>query len=699
MKRRDPFVTLASIWLWAISFFTIACSDKITAKPCTLPSDCSVGQTCSAAGVCACTDDRGCPMGQTCDAAMGTCSKAKACAKDSECQLAEVCEMAQCLPGCRSGRDCPAATPICDTAARPHGACVECLTTSDCGDGYDCVAGACKKTCSGDADCPGAHCDPVAMVCVQCLESGHCMLGEVCVDLACTAGCEGDRDCPASTPVCAPGDGAHGMCYQCTGDAQCGADQKCRDHVCVAVCTSDSDCPGGACDPQTKQCVECVDKATCALGKICVAKACVVGCEEHRDCPTSTPICDPTSGTHGTCFQCVEDDDCTGTATCVDHVCQTGTTEMVDIPAGAFVMGSDADTDTDNPRHTVTLSAYAIDRTEVTNAQYKVCVTTGNCLAPSSTTAYNDPAKANYPVVYVSWEKAATYCAWASKRLPTEAEWEKAARGTDERTYPWGAAAPTCSLAATNSCTSAVTLVASYPSGVSPYGVHDMSGNAREWVSDWYATYPTGPATDPEGPASGSQKLARGGSWTAQAVDVTTFVRPTRDPNLSDDYIGFRCAKSATGPNASFTVTPPNGTVSTVFLVNASGSSDAQYPVAMLQVRWDWENDGTYDTTFSTTKTASHSFAAIGSYNIRVQVKSPAGKTATTTRKVVVGAGGGQGSPCAATSNCTGGYVCVTGGTCAEICNFLPTPSACENPGTTCTPTTDINGNLTFACL
>ena len=191
--------------------------------------------------------------------------------------------------------------------------------------------------------------------------------------------------------------------------------------------------------------------------------------------------------------------------------------EMVYVPAGEFLMGSedeDADSDED-PEHTVYLDAYWIYKHEVTNAQYRQCVDEGECDVPSNVNQFNNPDFDDHPVVFVSWYDADAYCQWAGGRLPTEAEWEKAARGTDGRKFPWGEESPTCSLAQFRDCSGETKPVGSFPAGASPYGALDMAGNVWEWVGDWYdgGYYSQSPSENPQGPDSGEYRVIRGGSW------------------------------------------------------------------------------------------------------------------------------------------------------------------------------------------
>ncbi len=244
------------------------------------------------------------------------------------------------------------------------------------------------------------------------------------------------------------------------------------------------------------------------------------------------------------------------------------TTEMVYVPEGRFLMGStdleisaivaecavcEADWfRPEQPQHTVTLDAFWIDKTEVTNSQYRQCVRDGACKKPRclDRTA-RDFDGSDQPVVCVSWHQAQTYCEWVGKRLPTEAEWEKAARGTDGRKHPWGNTDPDCAKANYAPCrgaTMGATLqVGSHPSGASPYGALDMGDNASEWVADWYDAdyYSESPSRNPDGPSSGEERVVRGGSWVHSDWELRSAARDGLDPDYwSSLVVSFRCVIS-----------------------------------------------------------------------------------------------------------------------------------------------------------
>jgi formylglycine-generating enzyme required for sulfatase activity len=217
---------------------------------------------------------------------------------------------------------------------------------------------------------------------------------------------------------------------------------------------------------------------------------------------------------------------------------------MVHVLAGEFIMGSDWDSD-EQPVHTVYLDAFYIDKTEVTNAQYRKCVEAGACEEPGcwDDSDFNAP---DQPVVCVNWYQAQDYCEWAGKQLPTEAEWEKAARGTDGRTYPWGEGID-CEHAHYLGCdpTMVTVPVGSKPKGASPYGALDMAGNVREWVADWYDSgyYATSPESNPKGPASGDDRVVRDGSWDIGGRGVSAAKRFSLPPDSPYAHLGFRCAR------------------------------------------------------------------------------------------------------------------------------------------------------------
>ena len=223
---------------------------------------------------------------------------------------------------------------------------------------------------------------------------------------------------------------------------------------------------------------------------------------------------------------------------------------MVLIPAGSFLMG-DADTASyqAQPPHMVTLSAYCMDLTEVTVEAYRGCT---SCTAPTAGTTDNFgnwgvTGRDNHPVNYVDWNQARAYCQSRGGDLPTEAQWEYAARGTDGRIYPWGNTAPASQLCWNRFPSPGFTCpVQSYPSGNSPFGLFDMAGNVWEWTRDFYADYTATAAIDPTGPTSGTRRVYRGGSWSvSSATVVRAAFRLDGSPSVRDFDLGFRCARGA----------------------------------------------------------------------------------------------------------------------------------------------------------
>ena len=263
---------------------------------------------------------------------------------------------------------------------------------------------------------------------------------------------------------------------------------------------------------------------------------------------------------------------------------------MVYVPAGEFMMGSDyiaaaftrklckeylgnnssavcnsTNFGDESPAHSVSLSGFWIDQTEVTNEQYQKCEQAGVCAPPVDSSSYTrpnyygNPEFAEYPVIWVTWKQANDYCTWAGGRLPTESEWEYAARGPDNLTFPWGNTFDGTRL---NYCDASCAAkpndpniddgfpdtapVGSFPTGNSWSNVYDMSGNVREWVEDWYAPYPKDSQFNPIGPATGNGRIPRGGSWMDLPVNVRSTNRGGNGGMLdySRHKVGFRCAKS-----------------------------------------------------------------------------------------------------------------------------------------------------------
>lgn len=244
--------------------------------------------------------------------------------------------------------------------------------------------------------------------------------------------------------------------------------------------------------------------------------------------------------------------------------------EMVKIPAGTFLMGSDKKVDRNAyqpefPQRRVYLDAYEIDKFEVTTVQFLkfVLATDRKPLIDWQYEGGNfQETMANHPVMHVSWFEAEAYCQWAGKRLPTSAEWEKAARGEDGRIYPWGnepAGLSRANFGRTGLSGPVrdrperlllyppIISVDKYENAVSPYGVFQLAGNVAEWTADWYDPhyYKTAPDRNPKGPEKGTQRAFRGGGW----IDSTPSVRPAQrngtDPNTKMNWLGFRCARDA----------------------------------------------------------------------------------------------------------------------------------------------------------
>jgi serine/threonine protein kinase len=224
------------------------------------------------------------------------------------------------------------------------------------------------------------------------------------------------------------------------------------------------------------------------------------------------------------------------------------------IPAGEFTMGSDDTGDVGSrPAQEVYVDAFYMDKFEVTNEMYDACVYAVECRRPQQggsatrNTYFANPVYASFPVLYVDWKMANAYCEWRGARLPTEAEWEKAARGTDARLYPWGNDEPDCNLANHVGCIADTTPVDQHEDGQSPYGVYGMAGNVWEWTSTLFKPYPYKADDGREDPDSLGERIARGGSWHVfggNSGNVRADTRLKLDPGYFGGYVGFRCVIS-----------------------------------------------------------------------------------------------------------------------------------------------------------
>ncbi|TAL11111.1 MAG: hypothetical protein EPO02_05510 [Nitrospirae bacterium] len=251
----------------------------------------------------------------------------------------------------------------------------------------------------------------------------------------------------------------------------------------------------------------------------------------------------------------------------IDKLAKGAPAGMVPVPAGEFRMGSTEEDIAaamqlcpqcpeesfarETPAHAVFLNAFFIDRHEATTGEYAAFLNTSKRQAPDHWQEGSQATQAQKPVIGITWDDAVEYCKSKGKRLPTEAEWEKAARGIDGRRYPWGSERANLFWANFDKCCvwagySLLTEVGSLEKGASPYGAQDMAGNAREWVQDWYGEryYASSPGKNPAGPGHGTEKVVRGGGWLSLANGVRTTAREKRDPAARSTSVGVRCVRS-----------------------------------------------------------------------------------------------------------------------------------------------------------
>ncbi len=278
---------------------------------------------------------------------------------------------------------------------------------------------------------------------------------------------------------------------------------------------------------------------------------------------------------------------------------------LIYVPAGDFTMGDGINAFA----HNVTLDGYWIQQTKVTNRMYEQCVKVGACSAPSQELGglgFSNPQFGNHPVVGVNWDQAQAYCAWTQGSLPTEAQWEKAARGTNENIYPWGNNDPTCNLLNFGNCYESTSGVDAFmATGASPYGLLDMAGNAFEWASDWYAEnyYSTSPPANPPGPESGQYRVIRGSSFETDESQIASAIRRFNEPGDNERDTGFRCVTAnpqpiapycqlsafvPTGTQVSSSCQLPEGAVTDQYCVQGE-----TYATVQLSFNSTWEVRGT----------------------------------------------------------------------------------------------------------
>ncbi len=415
-----------------------------------------------------------------------------------------------------------------------------------------------------------------------CVDSIDCISGLACREEKCVVvTCQSSDFCESNLEICVPAgylgqSGDSSVCTaRCSVFNRCSEGFECRNGICVIAGSVDSDTSVG--DGGSDDVIVSFDTNEPTDTNVPADTNLLTDTSEPKDTneptdtnlptdinePKDTNICVPNCGTHvcGMDPVCSKQDcgTCDGTDKCVDGECiwQADTyvvncsDGMCLIPAGSFWMGCNEAVDSqcsddEKPYHEVTLSAYYIDKTEVTQGEYKKCVDAGVCGAPGCDWDPSDVP--NQPVVCTNWESATAYCVWAGKRLPTEAEWEKAARGTDGRKYPWGNETATCDYAVMIGCPGDAMVVCSKsPAGDSPYGLCNMSGNVLEWVSDLYGSdyYIKSPNLNPTGPVSGSIRVSRGGGFVGYDDYLRASDRNYADSSYDGVFIGFRCAMDA----------------------------------------------------------------------------------------------------------------------------------------------------------
>jgi hypothetical protein len=339
---------------------------------------------------------------------------------------------------------------------------------------------------------------------------------------------------------------------------------------------------------------------------------------------------------------------------------------LIYVPAGAFTMGTGVG---DAPQKTISLDGFWINKSDVTNKMYSQCVATGNCSAPAQeigTPVYNNPDYGDYPVVGVTWDMASNYCKWAEGQLPSEAQWEKAARGQDAGSYPWGAENAGCDLVNFLGCLGHTNGVNDYPAGRSPYGLLDMAGNVFQWVNDFYDanSYASMPTQNPIGPGVGDSHVIRGSSFESEASQTPAGIRHFGAPAYHSRDLGFRCLvdqPKAVAPYCQLNSYTPTGT--------ASSNATCQVPVATVKGNYCASQLG-YTTVQipqgATYQVASKGYTCLDSVVNGNRILTCSGPSNTSGEVTVCNpACGGSPSQTGATPVCDPGYTLDTStGTC-----------------------------------
>ncbi len=434
--------------------------------------------------------------------------------------------------GIIGSHDCPQDHHHCGSVCRPadEPCCPEETTDQECPTarssqgcprdqamcGY-CIATATCRMCNRGGCCAG---DP-------CAEKSRCVgvEGSVCGPIRFEPEEECTPDCTGR--VCGP-DGCGGTCRPgCTGLTE----------YCTGAGQCEDDCAGMQCGISPIAGYDC---GSCPGGQVCFVGACCA-----PDCAPGAP-CDQPDGCGRACG-------CPNEQVCVSGSCLDA---WIAIQGGSFMMGSDSGYDNEAPVHQVVVAWFEMYRSEVTVGQYRACVNAGTCTAPLDASDYpvcnwGQPARDHHPVTCLDWNQASAYCAWLGGRLPSEAEWEYAARGGGrEVTYPWGDDAPSCSYAVMDyggaGCGEDRTwAVCSLPAGNTAHGLCDMAGNVWEWVQDGYHPNYIGAPSDGSAweEPDDTQRVMRGGDYGNTAYDLRITVRIYGDPGDLYAGVGFRCVR------------------------------------------------------------------------------------------------------------------------------------------------------------